>query len=268
MPQDRNNRSLLNCDARPATSDSETIEQDLRKEQAEKNVLATELQDLKKQLADTENKENITQHRRRRRKAPQISDNIKCSQVKDIAHKFTYMSILWLHQPSETFQLSWDEEYNPPDCFHSEDGWLQAQFRELLQVIPKDLHQDMKDETFINTFMGAMHQQRSNASSRVRPEAGAAIFRRTDMEFANRANMFRELIGWISGDDTSGSYKVLAPILFRDYKGQMDKWKLFRNPILIQTYAALMLGPSSVKKAKGSDLYYNKFIYLITPETN
>ncbi|KIJ28810.1 hypothetical protein M422DRAFT_88393, partial [Sphaerobolus stellatus SS14] len=151
--------------------------------------------------------------------------------------KFTYMSILWLHQPSETFQLSWDEEYNPPDHFHSEDGWLQAQFRDV--ILCSD----------------SMHQQRSNASSRVRPEAGAAIFRCTDMEFANRADMFRELIGWISGDDTSGSYKVLAPILFRDYEGQMDKWKIFRNPILIRTYAALMLGPSSVKKAKGSDLY-------------
>ncbi|KIJ54947.1 hypothetical protein M422DRAFT_24811 [Sphaerobolus stellatus SS14] len=253
MP-DRNNQSQRpNRESNSAVSDAETHEQGLRKEQAEKNALATEVQELKKQLADTENRESVTQRsRRHRHKAPQIPDEDKRNLVKDIAHKFTYMSLLWLHQPSETFQLILDEEYDPVDRFQSEDGWLQGQLRDLLEVLPGHWHKEMKDELFINTFVSAMQQQRCNASTRVRPDAGAAIFKCTHEEFSNRADTFKELIGWSS---ESGSYKVLAPILFKNYEGKMDKWKIFRNPILMRTYAALLIGPSSIKKAKGDKNY-------------
>ncbi|KIJ35539.1 hypothetical protein M422DRAFT_262121, partial [Sphaerobolus stellatus SS14] len=246
--------SRPNC---PATSESETSEQQtLREEQAEKNALARQVQELERRLADAENKESITQRpSRRRHKAPQIPDEKKCIQVKNVAHKFTYMSLLWVHQPSDTFQLSLDEDYVPVDRFQSEDGWLQGQYRDLLEAIPKGWHQEMKDDLFINTFTKAMDTQRSNGSIRVRRETGAAIFRCTEEEFCQRATRFNELIGWKSNDDASSSYKVLAPILFKDYDNNIDKWKIFRNPILMRTYAALMQGPSVVKNATGSKLY-------------
>ncbi|KIJ38362.1 hypothetical protein M422DRAFT_259019 [Sphaerobolus stellatus SS14] len=246
----------------PTTNDdirSATHRSDLRKEQVEKNVLAIEVKELTRQLADADNRESVTQHPcHRRRKAAEIPDKQRHTQVKDIAHKFTYMSILWLHQPSETFQLSLDEEYDPLSHFISEDGFLQGQLWLLLEVIPGDLHEEMNDDIFINTFTAAMHQQRSNASTRVRPDSGTAIFRCTDEEFANRADNFKDLIGWSSKDD---GYKVLAPILFKDYNKKMDKWKIFRNPILMCTYATLMLGPSSIKKAKGNSIYVHHSLH-------
>ncbi|KIJ54827.1 hypothetical protein M422DRAFT_775050 [Sphaerobolus stellatus SS14] len=94
MSPGRNSQSQRpNRELNSATSDSthsETHEQVLRKEQAAKNALETEVQELKKQLADTENKESVTQHpHRRRQKAPEIKDEDKRTRVKDIAHKFT-----------------------------------------------------------------------------------------------------------------------------------------------------------------------------------
>jgi hypothetical protein len=79
-----------------------------------------------------------------------------------------------------------------------------------------------------------MATQRGNASNRVRNQAGAAIFRCTDAEFMNSALQFKELIGWTENEDGSGGYKVLAPILFKDYQGKVDKWKIFRNPIILR----------------------------------
>jgi len=39
----------------------------------------------------------------------------------------------------------------------------------------------------------------------------------------------------------------MAPILFKDYNGKPDKWKIFRNPILFWTYSALVRGVKSIR---------------------
>ncbi|GJJ14428.1 hypothetical protein Clacol_008692 [Clathrus columnatus] len=141
--------------------------------------------------------------------------------------------------------------------FASADAWIQGQLRDLLDAIPSKLHEHISNKHFINTFVHAMHQQRSNASTRVRPHCGAAIFRCTNEKYADRGNIFKELIGWTVPDhgEGSGYYEPFAPILFKDYDGLNDKWKIFRNPILMRTYAALLLGPSSVKNTKGDQIF-------------
>ncbi|KIJ31649.1 hypothetical protein M422DRAFT_266679 [Sphaerobolus stellatus SS14] len=238
------------------------IQQLLRSEQIEKNALALEVQELKKQLVDAQNKEPKTERPRRKRQLPKIVDEDLNSQVKTLGQKFTYMSLLWLHQPLETFQLPLDEEYDPLDRFESEEGWLQGQLRDLLEAIPAKFHEDMDDERFVNTFTHGMHTQRSNASTRVRRQTGAAIFGCTDEEFTNRGGTFKKMIGWrwtpADNNAEPGSYVAFTPILFKDYTGRFDKWKVFRNPILMRTYAALVLGPSSVKDAKGDEIFVRK----------
>ncbi|KIJ29755.1 hypothetical protein M422DRAFT_268792 [Sphaerobolus stellatus SS14] len=213
-----------------------------------------------KQLVDAQNKEPKTERPRRKRQLPKIVDENLNSQVKTLGQKFTYISLLWLHQPLETFQLPLDEEYDPLDRFESEEGWLQGQLRDLLEAIPAKFHEDMDDERFVNTFTHGMHTQRSNASTRVRRQTGAAIFGCTDEEFTNRGGTFQELIGRTPADNDAepGSYVAFAPILFKDYTGRFDKWKVFRNPILMRTYTALVLGPSSVKDAKGDEIFVRK----------
>lgn len=61
------------------------------------------------------------------------------------------MRMLWIDQPFKTFRKSLDDNYNPIDWFQLEEGWLQAQLRELLDALPQKWHEVIKDEMFINT---------------------------------------------------------------------------------------------------------------------
>ena len=64
---------------------------------------------------------------------------------------FTYMNMLWIDHPFETFRNPLNDDYDPIDRFQSEEGWLQAQLRELLDALPQKWHEEIKDEVFINT---------------------------------------------------------------------------------------------------------------------
>jgi hypothetical protein len=86
-----------------------------------------------------------------RRKAPELPEENERSEIHSIAQRFTYMRLLWIDQPSETFRQSLDKDYDPVDRFQSEEGWLQAQLRELLDALPQKWHEQMKDDIFINT---------------------------------------------------------------------------------------------------------------------
>lgn len=79
-----------------------------------------------------------------------------------------------------------------------------------------------------------MKTQRSNASTRVKHQARHAIFDMVTQDFITHADNFKKLIGWTIGDNGEGGYKVMAPILFKDYAGKFDKWKIFRHPIIMR----------------------------------
>jgi len=81
-----------------------------------------------------------------------------------------------------------------------------------------------------------MNQQRSNGSTRIRA-AGPLIFECSPKTFDTvslRHIEFRTLIGWTVDENNVGKYNKLAPLLFKDYQGRFDAWKVFRNPILFR----------------------------------
>ncbi|KAF8579159.1 hypothetical protein K439DRAFT_1620718 [Ramaria rubella] len=95
-----------------------------------------------------------------------------------------------------------------------------------------------------------MSQQHSNRSTRICREAGTAVFKCLDEDISDSfqcRGKFKELIGWTADANRSGRYKVLAPILYKDYQGRHNKSTIFLNSILFWTYSALVCGPSSVK---------------------
>ncbi|KAF8584134.1 hypothetical protein K439DRAFT_1346778 [Ramaria rubella] len=156
------------------------------------------------------------------------------------AHKFTYMAMLWLQNPERTFKLAVDPSYDPAERFATSELKLQGQLADLQEIIP---------------FKSSMSQQHSNRSTHIHREAGTAIFKCLDEDISNsfqRHKKFKELIGWTADANKSGRYKALAPILYKDYQGRHDKSTIFLNPILFQTYSALVHGPSSVKGSRST----------------
>ncbi|KIJ48584.1 hypothetical protein M422DRAFT_120163, partial [Sphaerobolus stellatus SS14] len=192
-------------------------------------------------------------------------DETMQSQIEKIGRKFTYMNMLWLRAPDDVFRLKIDTNYNPSNCFKSLDEQRQGVLAELREEIPAKWHDDMYDDILIRTFVTQMNTQRSNGSTRIR-QAGPLIFSCPLEIFQNstsRTATFKEDIGFELGADGVGNYNEMAPILFKDYEGKFDKWKIFRNPVLmkvrvqkdsswfriyiIQAYSALVRGMGSIQ---------------------
>ncbi|KIJ48772.1 hypothetical protein M422DRAFT_161927, partial [Sphaerobolus stellatus SS14] len=185
-----------------------------------------------------------------------IDNNTQRGQIEKLGRKFTYMNMLWLRSPDEIFCLNVDPDYNPANRFKSLDEQQQGILFELREEIPAKWHGDMEDYMLIRTFIDQMNVQRSNGSTRIR-RAGPLIFNCSNQTFQNvdsRTATFRELIGFKLGEDGVGSYSTLAPILFKDYEGSFDKWKIFRNTILMKAYSALMRGIRSIEDPSEGDV--------------
>ncbi|KAF8582943.1 hypothetical protein K439DRAFT_1349968 [Ramaria rubella] len=146
------------------------------------------------------------------------------------AHKFTYMAMLWLQNPECTFKLAMDPSYDPAERFTTSELKLQGQLADLWEIIPAKFYEDFSGDVLWNNFKSSMSQQRSNGSTRICREAGTAIFKCLDEDISDsfqRRKKFKELIGWTADANGSGRYKVLAPILYKDYQGWNDKSTIF-----------------------------------------
>ncbi|KIJ34788.1 hypothetical protein M422DRAFT_181658, partial [Sphaerobolus stellatus SS14] len=166
-----------------------------------------------------------------------ITDDNQRLRIQAVACKFTYTKMLWIRHPNEVFNLDVDPDYDPSNRFKSLDEQFQGVLYELREEIPAKWHDDMDNEILIRTFMIEMSQQRSNGSHRIR-QAGPFIFGCPNEIFHTesvRITTFREDIGFIMGTEGVGSYKKVVKILFKDYEGKFDKWKIFRNPIIMKT---------------------------------
>ncbi|KAF8582419.1 hypothetical protein K439DRAFT_1618307 [Ramaria rubella] len=117
------------------------------------------------------------------------------------------MGMLWLQTPERMFKMAVNPDYDPTERFEMSELKLQGQLADLHEIVPTKFHNGFGGHTLWNN----------------------------------------DLIGWTLEANERGKYKVLAPILYRDYKGWHDKNTIFLNPILFWTYSALLRGPSSVK---------------------
>jgi hypothetical protein len=183
-------------------------------------------------------------------------------ELRVIASKFTYMSLLWLRKPESTFKLDPDsiDDYEPVHRFDNSTNKIYGQFLELQAAIPKKLRAAMADDDFIsivwvifvsimqwlylcyNQFRHEMGQQRSNGSKRVCREAGTAIFSCLDEDLGTgkaHFEKFAELIGWFEKDGKAG-YQPWAPILYEEGDGPAFD-RIFKNPILLRVITEFII---------------------------
>lgn len=123
----------------------------LRQGDEQINALLIDNQELKKRLAKLENKAPRTEQAYQRRKHPQLIDEHERNEVKDLAQHFTYTNLLWIHNPSLTFNSVFDDDWQMKHRFADEEGIVQGQYRQLLDFLPDKWHEHMGDDLFINT---------------------------------------------------------------------------------------------------------------------
>jgi hypothetical protein len=97
-----------------------------------------------------------------------------------------------------------------------------------------------------------MSSQRSGTASRLRRQAGPAIFdcKSGDLLSPESRLRFREKIGWVEAHDDAcgGHYDTWkVEILHDDYQGSFNKDTVFRNSILlrVRTHFVSMLYPTN-----------------------
>ncbi|KIJ32760.1 hypothetical protein M422DRAFT_124611, partial [Sphaerobolus stellatus SS14] len=155
--------------------------------------------------------------------------------------KFTYLYVLWLWHPEQLTELSLDLDYNPTKHFDSLQGRLQGQLCDLHDLFPSRLHREFANSMFWKEFKRQVQQQHSNGITRIRIEAGASIFDCKSEELVSSFERvkFRKEIGFVEEEDGTTWYKILCPILYKDYEGKHNKRKIFLNPTLFNACYAL-----------------------------
>lgn len=175
------------------------------------------------------------------------------------ARKFTVMNLFWLREDRRTFRTTVDEQYDHLQRFENLETKIQGQLAEILEVLPSQYASEVGNGTTatwlsqtvstllplwwvsiakVSQFRNAMMTQRSNTSTRVRKQAGHAIFDCTTEELTNpqtRYEKFREKIGWVQGQDRTSKYETWrVEILHKDYNGSFDINQVFLNPVLMR----------------------------------
>ncbi|KAA1474759.1 hypothetical protein DENSPDRAFT_883039 [Dentipellis sp. KUC8613] len=173
------------------------------------------------------------QHRHHEESMP---DGDERKQVELLARKFCIMYSFWLRDVDTTFKTPVDPSYDPHQRFSSAATRIQGQLADIIHVLPKEYHTRIYLRPWTHTWNMAMQQQRSNSVSRVR-EMAMVIFNCTADEIATsaaRLTTFKEKIGFSIGRDGIGYYKLMAPIIYKDYDGKHNIKTIFLNPVLFK----------------------------------
>ncbi|KAJ7278288.1 hypothetical protein C8J57DRAFT_1576720 [Mycena rebaudengoi] len=140
-----------------------------------------------------------------------------------------------------------DDDYDPELRFNSDDDIRQGQLRELLDILPNDLETFRSREWFASAFMDGMDSQRSNTVTRLRKQALTQLLRDSinPSKLAtseSRLLHFRHLIGYSEEEKDYLLWDI--PFLHANESPTLDFHELFRHPLLLKVFAALIRGPS------------------------
>ncbi|KAJ7166716.1 hypothetical protein C8R46DRAFT_1095149 [Mycena filopes] len=160
--------------------------------------------------------------------------------VESYGHRFVLLKGLWLKK--ETFEVTITEDYDEARRF--DGGEAQGQLRDIQDILPQKYHgKIMRASWFEKAFRAGMQAQRSNTSTRIRRQAGAAIYDCAAGDLLTPAlrTRFREEIGW-NGEEYAS---VDVPILHRDGSAMYDIHTCFLSPVPMRLFVALIRGPSA-----------------------
>ncbi|KAJ7274739.1 hypothetical protein C8J57DRAFT_1312634 [Mycena rebaudengoi] len=133
---------------------------------------------------------------------------------------------------------------------NSDDDIRQGQLRELLDILPTDLAPFMSREWFAKALSDGMDSQCSNSRTRLRKAAlphvlGDDIPPSRLATPDSRILHFQFKIGYNADDNDYQLWNV--PFLHEDESATLDFKKLFRHPLLLKVFAALIRGPSGAE---------------------
>jgi len=171
-------------------------------------------------------------------KTPDDADRDK--RVESLGHHFVLVKALWLKP--DTFKTKIDENYDEKTRFDC--GQVQGQLRDILAIIP-DRYKGkvMRAGWFEHAFLKGMQDQRCNTSTRIRRQAGGAIYdcAAGDLLTPTLRQEFREEIGWNGNEYAS----LDVPILHENGSAEYDIHTCFLSRVPMRLFVALIRGPSA-----------------------
>ncbi|KAJ6483197.1 hypothetical protein C8R45DRAFT_1075505 [Mycena sanguinolenta] len=223
------------------------------------NDARKELRAAERQLADITNQHDAAPRRgRKKRKVLDGGSEDETKEVKNLAHKFTIMKLLWVSDLDDTVNTDINEQYNPLERFENHESKVQGELADLLETLPEKFRGEVIcAEWFIKTFHTAMGTQRSNTAGRIRRECGPEIYDCTAADLASaesRRDKFRDRIGYVKDAKGDSKYEAFnVDLLHKDYKGSFDIDTVFRGPALHLAFAGIIRGAKSVTAMKQSN---------------
>ncbi|KAJ7892471.1 hypothetical protein B0H14DRAFT_3126061 [Mycena olivaceomarginata] len=230
-----------------------------RLQQQKANDARKELRAAQRQIADITNQDDTAPKRgRKKRKMVHGGSDEETKEVKNLAHKFTMMKLLWIPDFKKTANTKVDDQYNPLERFENAASKVQGEWADLLETLPEKFHGEvMRSEWFVREFHVAMGTQRSNAAGRVRRECGPEIFDCTTADLStseSRRDKFRKQIGYVEDAEGKSHYEAFnVDLLHKDYNGSFDIKTVFRGAALHLAFAGLTRGPKAVTAMKTAD---------------
>ncbi|KAJ7709485.1 hypothetical protein B0H17DRAFT_1190688 [Mycena rosella] len=154
--------------------------------------------------------------------------------------------------------------------FDTEKSRVQGQLRDIVALLPDDAKDITirKHEWVAKCFDDGLSGMRSTINTRIRRESTMYIAANTmfkdlshdppteisvnlaDLDSSSsRINAFAHRLGYqkaIADHDTFYS-PLKAEVLYKDYNGTMDPYKIFRGPALLSIFASIIRGPAGAK---------------------
>ncbi|KAJ7612795.1 hypothetical protein DFH06DRAFT_1243120 [Mycena polygramma] len=229
---------------------------------------------LKRQLADLTNQVGNAPPRRKRRlrhsRATAATDDVENpvtleERVRSAGRHYAIEYGLFLHTDVvELFATSVDPDFDEAKEFDSEDSQVQGQLRDILSTLPNDAKdpQIRKHEWIAKSFYDGLSGQLGNFNTRLRQDSIVHIAANTKFKdfsqdppadvsvnvddfdsSSSRFNAFARYIGYQEATPgTDAFYSPLkAQVLYKDYDGTMNVYKIFRGPALLSIYVSNMI---------------------------
>ncbi|KAJ7886229.1 hypothetical protein B0H14DRAFT_1323110 [Mycena olivaceomarginata] len=218
-----------------------------------------------RQIADLINQAHATRRPRKRRRHHR-SEGIDNSQAPNPAaveertraagRRFALLKSLFFIDDERVWAVQKDETFNRTKEFDSDEGRIQGQLLDVLDVLPEDVHEWRQDEwlslaTTAHSSWMAWTARRATIAHHIRSQSlSTLVADATNFESStSRKSTFHDLIGYNAPTETShafySSYKVA--ILYDEYDGTVDLDHIFRHPVLLRIFACLIRGPNGAK---------------------
>ncbi|KAJ7797628.1 hypothetical protein B0H14DRAFT_2910269 [Mycena olivaceomarginata] len=207
-----------------------------------------------RQIADLINQAHAARRPRKRRRHHR-SEGIDSSQTPNPAtvkertraagRRFALLKSLFFVDDERVWAVQRDEMFTRTKEFDSDEGRIQGQLLDVLDVLPEDVHEWRQDEWLSLAFMDGMDGERATIAHRIRSQSLSTLVADvTGFESStSRKSTFHNLIGYNAPTETShafySSYKVA--ILYDEYDGTVDLDHIFRHPVLLRVRCNLML---------------------------